>query len=61
MPVLDLNIQAWFQGGFELEILRGFYEVVGPVLVTEPDQPLRVLGGAAYFFGKALSKTASTT
>lgn len=61
MPVRFLDVEAGLQGGVEFPVLCGFFEVVGPVLVTEPDQPLRVLGGAAYFFGKALIKTASTT
>lgn len=44
----------------KLEILRGFFQVVCPVLVTETNQPFAVCRNAAYFFGKNLSSTCST-
>ena len=61
MPILDLNIQAWLESRIEFEVLSGFFEMVSPVLVTEPNYPLRVLRDAAYFFGKTRSKTSRTT
>ena len=45
----------------ELEILRGFFEVVGPVFVAKPDYPLRVFRNAAYFFGKIRDSTSTIT
>ena len=52
MPILHLDVETGLQGGVELPALYGFFEVVGPVLVTEPDQPFSVFRDAAYFFGK---------
>ena len=40
----------------ELKILRGFFDVVGPVLVTKPNQPFPVFRDAAYLFGKKLRR-----
>ena len=45
----------------ELEVLRGFFEVVSPVLVAKPDYPLRVFRNAAYFFGKIRDSTSTIT
>ena len=61
MPILDLNIQAWFEIRIEFEVLSGFFEVVSPVLVAKPDYPLRVLRNAAYFFGKTRISTSTIT
>ena len=35
----------------ELKVLRGFFQVVGPVFITKPNQPFPVFWDAAYFFG----------
>jgi len=45
----------------ELEALRGFFEVVGPVRVTETNQPFSVYRNAAYRFGKTRVRISSTT
>ena len=45
----------------KLKVLRGFFDVIGPVLITKPNQPFPVLGDADYFFGKTFSKISSTT
>ena len=44
----------------KLEILGGFFEVVGPVLITKPNQPFRLFRDAAYFFGKTRLSTSIT-
>ena len=45
----------------KLEVLRGFFEVVGPVLVTKTNQPFAVFRNAAYFFGKIRDSTSTIT
>jgi hypothetical protein len=45
----------------ELKILRGFFDVVGPVLVTKTNQPFPVFRDAAYLFGKTRVRISSTT
>ena len=61
MPILDLNIQAWFEIRIEFEVLSGFFEVVSPMLVAKPDYPLRVFRDAPYFFGKIRDSTSTIT
>ena len=61
MPIFNLNVQAWLEACIEFKVLSGLYEVVGPVFVTEPDQPFRVLRDAAYFFGKMRVSTSTIT
>ena len=61
MPILDLNIQAWFEIRIEFEVLSGFFKVVSPVFVAKPDYPLRIFRDAAYFFGKIRDSTSTIT
>ena len=61
MPIRFLNVEARLEGGLKFPVLCGFLKVIGPVLVTEPNKPPRVLGGAAYFFGKTRIKISRTT
>ena len=58
MPVLDGAIQARFERGVKLEILRCFAEVITPVLVAESRQP----GGVAqdFFLATAFSTLMSS-
>ena len=58
MPVLDSNVNAWLECGLELPVLRGTLQVVQPVLIAEPHQPLRV---AAQRFGKASRRNWSSS
>jgi len=39
VPVLDGAIQSGFEGGLELEVLRGLVQFVAPVLIAESHQP----------------------
>jgi len=45
----------------KLEVLRGFFDVIGPVLITEPKKPCPIFWDAAYLFGKTRVSTSSTT
>lgn len=45
----------------KLEVLRGFFQVVSPVLVTKTNQPFAVRRNAAYRFGKTRVRISSTT
>jgi hypothetical protein len=60
MPILNLVIETGFQGCMKLEILRGFFDVIGPVFITEPKKPFPVFRNAAYFFGKTRISTSTT-
>lgn len=60
VPIFDLNVETWFQRCVEFKILRGFFEVIGPVLITEPVKPFCVIRDAAYFFGKIRVSTSIT-
>jgi hypothetical protein len=60
VPVLDLVVETGFQGCMELEILSGFFGVLGPVLITETNQPCPVFRDAAYFFGNTRISTSIT-
>ena len=44
----------------ELEVLRGSFDVIGPVLITEPNQPFPICWDTAYFFGNTRVSTCST-
>ena len=44
----------------ELEVLRGFCDVIGPVLITKTNQPFAVFRNVAYFFGKIRESTSTT-
>ena len=60
VPVLYRNVNAGLQGCVKLEVLGGFFQVVGPVLITETYQPGAVRWDAAYFFGKTRISTSRT-
>jgi len=45
----------------ELEVLRGFFDVIRPVLITKTNQPFPVCRNAAYRFGKTRVRISSTT
>ena len=45
----------------EFVILRGFFDVIGPVLIAKPKKPFPIFWDAAYFFGKRRVSTSSTT
>ena len=60
VPVLNRNVDAGLQGCVELEVLGGFFQVVGPVFITETYQPSAVCWDAAYFFGKTRISTSRT-
>lgn len=45
----------------EFEVLCGLFDVVGPVLITKPNQPFAVFRNAAYFFGKIRDSTSTIT
>jgi len=54
VPVLDGGVDAWLERGLEFPVLSGTLQVVQPVLIAEPHQPLSV---AAQRFGKATRRS----
>ena len=60
MPIRHLNIETGLEGRMEFPVLCGLFKLIGPVLITEPKQPLSIFWDiyrAAQTFGKTRPKT----